>query len=227
LFGKCLLLYHPDPTDFIENAGEYGALGKALVALSNLEFAHDEFVFKMHETHRDLSIGLSKQFPRQFKKKTNFLISAVAHVRKLRQVPIFQTGELNLLWLQYQLDELYGFRSMVAHGSVFISESTPHRITWTFERVIPVPKEKNTWTREAVKISNGYLASVHYTAAAIKHYFVRLTKCLEDSSCWESEYQTDKKIRQNRRFLAELTAAGIVVDETGLIGAFPPLGPVE
>ena len=78
-----------------------------------------------------------------------------------------------------------------------------------------------------MKISNGYLASVHYTAEAIKRYFVCLTKCLEDSRCWESEYQADKEIRQNRRFLVELTAVGIVVDETGLINAFPPLGPVE
>jgi len=112
-----------------------------LVALSNLEFDYDGFVFKMHEMHRDLSIGFSKRFSRHFEAKTDFLTNAAAHVRKLRQVLIFQTGEFDLLWLQYQLDELYEVRTMVAHGSVFLSESTPDRITWTFERV--VKKQKN------------------------------------------------------------------------------------
>jgi hypothetical protein len=219
------LIYHPDPTDFIINSGEYGALGKTLIALSNLEFAHDEFVFKMHETDRDLSINLSKHFPRHFKEKTNFLINAVANVPKLRKFPIFQTGELNLLWLQYQLDELYEVRSIVAHGSTCFSESTPDRITWTFERV--VKKEKMTWTREAVKISDGYLASVHYTASVIKHYLVLLIQCLAGNSCWEENYQEDKEIRKNRKFIAELKATGIVVEGNGWLNAFPPLGPVE
>jgi len=153
---EMLLIYHPDPADFIASSGKYGALGKTLVALSNLEFSHDHFMFKMHETHQNLSIRLSKRFPRHFKEKTNFLINAVSNVEKLRQVPIFPTGELNLLWLQYQLDEIYEVRSVIAHGSIFFSESTPDRITWTFERF--VKKEKNTWNREAVKMSNGYLA---------------------------------------------------------------------
>lgn len=219
------MIYHPDPTDFIANSGEYGALGKTLVALSNLELSHDEFIFKMHETNFDLSVSLSTRFPRHFKEKTDFLISAVANVPKLRKIPLFQTGELNLLWLQYQLDELYEIRAIIAHGSVFYSESTPDRIKWTFDRF--VKKEKNTWTRESVKISNGYLASVHETASAIKYYLADLTRSLEDNSCWEREYQTDKEIRQNRKFFAELTVAGIIVDDNGWIDVFPPLGPVE
>ncbi|WP_423206428.1 hypothetical protein E2974_14115 [Paracoccus yeei] len=150
------MIYHPDPTAFIAESGEYGALGKALVSLSNLEFSHDNFVFIMHKTNRDLSLKLSKKFPRHFKEKTSFLINAVANVQKLRKIPVFQTGELNLLWLQYQLDELYEIRSIIAHGSIFISESTPDRITWTFERF--VQSKKDTWAPEAVKISNGYLA---------------------------------------------------------------------
>lgn len=129
------------------------------------------------------------------------------------------------MWLQYQLDELYEVRAIIAHGSVFYSEYTPDRITWNFERA--VKKEKYTWTREAVKISNGYLASVHETAAAIKYYLVNLTKCLEDNSCWEDEYQADKDIRKNRSFIAELIAAGVTNDDNGCGDAFPPLGPVE
>lgn len=219
------MIYHPDPTNFIATSGEYGALGKTLVGLSNLELVHDDFLFKMHETYRDLSVTLSKKFPRHFKEKTDFLIKAVSNIPKLRQVPIFWTGELNLLWLQYQLDELYEIRSIVAHGSIFFSETTPDRITWTFERT--VQREKMTWVREAVEISNGYLASVHYTASAIKHYLVRLTRCLADDSCWEREYQADKEIRRNRKSLAELVALGIFTDSNGWINAFPPLGPVE
>lgn len=205
------MIHHPDPADFIANSGKYGALGKALVALSNLEFSHDEFVFKLHETHRNLAIRLSKRFPRHFDEKTNFLINAVSNVEKLRQVPIFPNGELNLLWLQYQLDEIYEVRSIVAHGSIFFSESTPDHITWTFERF--VKKQKNTWKREAVKMSNRYLANVYYSAFAIRHYFVRLKKCLEGRSCWEEEYQANKQIRKSRKCLAELIEVGIVVDE--------------
>lgn len=219
------MLYHPDPTHFIENSGNYGALGKALVSLSNLEYTHDNFVVKMHKKHRDLSITLSKKFPRHFKEKTDFLINSISNVDKLRKVPIFQDGSLNLLWLQYQLDELYEIRAIVAHGSICISETTPDRITWTFERYVQT--EKHTWAPEGVKISNGYLASVHYSASAIEHYIARLTRCLEDTSCWEREYQTDKLIRRNREFFAELLAAGVVIDDKGWMKAFPPLGPVE
>ena len=61
------MIYHPDPTEFIAKSFEYGSLGKTLIALSDLEFAHDSFVFKTHETNRDLSIKISKRFPRHFK----------------------------------------------------------------------------------------------------------------------------------------------------------------
>ncbi len=219
------MIYHPDPTEFIANSGDYGALGKTLVELSSLEFAHDSFVFKMHETNRDLSLSLAKRFPRHFKEKTDFLINAVTGVSKLRQVPIFQTGELNLLWLQYQLDELYGVRSIIAHGSVSLSETTPNRITWTFERF--VQKERKNWTREAVKMSNGYLASVHCTASVIRRYLSNLRRCLEGGFCWEEVYQTDKEIRLNRKILAEVAASGVVSADSGWIGSLPPLGPVE
>ncbi|MCF8510899.1 MAG: hypothetical protein K9G43_05580 [Rhodobacteraceae bacterium] len=219
------MLYHPDPSHFIAKTYDYGAMGKALVALSNLEFAHDEFAFKMHSTHRDLSIALAPQFPRHFKAKTDFLINYVANIYELRQIPIFQTGELNLLWLMYQLDELYEIRSIIAHGSIFLSETTPDRITWTFERY--VQSRKKTWTKEAVQMSNGYLASVDYTANAIRHYINSLIRCLEGSSSWEKNYQADKEIRRNRVHLARLLDAGFILDDKGWFKAFPPIGPVE
>lgn len=129
------------------------------------------------------------------------------------------------MWLQYQLDELYEIRSEIAHGSVFFSESTTDRIVWTFERY--VRKQKGTWTREAVKISNGYLASVYYSASLLKNFLVRLKKCLEDVSNFEEEYQKDKEIRRNRRVFAELISFGHIVDDNGLVKAFPLLNPVE
>jgi len=85
------LIYHPDPTGFIASSEEYGVLGKTLVALSKLEFAHDEFVVKIREWDSELSIGHSKGSTRQFKNKTDFLINAVANVRKLPQYLMFQT----------------------------------------------------------------------------------------------------------------------------------------
>lgn len=196
-----------------------------MVALSNLEFAHDSFIFKMHEVHRDLSVGLSNRFPRHFRNKTDFLVEAIASLPKLRTEPVFQTGELNTVWLQYQLDELYGIRSILAHGSISFSESTPDRITWTFRRV--VPKEKKTWTQEAVKISNGYLASVHLSGTVLSRYLTRLTLCLEGTSCWEKDYQMDKEIRENRILLSEIAATGVLEGRGGWINAFPPFGPVE
>lgn len=196
-----------------------------MVALSNLEFTHDEFVFKAYSANRDLSLALTKRFPRQFKEKTDFLINSVANIRELRQTPLFQTGELNLLWLQYQLDELYEVRAIIAHGSIFFSESTPDRITWTFERY--VQSQKNTWTKEAVQMSNGYLASVHYTADTLRHYINSLIRRVERSSSWEEHYQADKEIRRNRIHLARLVDAGVILDDKGWLKAFPPLGPVE
>jgi len=219
------LIYHPNPTSFIENASEFGALGKTLVALSNLEFAHDEFVFKMYKKNKEFAIQLSKRFPRHFKEKTDFLIHAISNVPKLRQVPIFQNGKLDLIWLQYQLDELYEVRSILSHGSVFFSETTPERITWCFERFVST--KKNTWSREAVKISNGYLASIHYSASAIRQYLWRLTECLEGTSNWEEDYQSDKVIRENRKLLDEMASFWTGVDDRRLTVIFPPLGPVE
>lgn len=193
--------------------------------LSNLEFAHDEFMFAMHKRHHDLSVSLSRKFPRHFKNKTDFLVNAVANVPELRQVPIFATGELNLLWLQYQLDEIYEIRSIIAHGSVFLTKRGADRITWRFERF--VRKEKMTYALESVEISNGYLASVYYTASVIRHYLARLVHCLTDISCWESEYQADKEIRQNRKSLAELVALGVIDDSNKLINLFLPPEPIE
>lgn len=66
------MLFHPNPDQFIEDAKQYGALGETLVALSNLEFAHDEFIFKMYEIHKEFSLDISKKFPRQFEEKTDF-----------------------------------------------------------------------------------------------------------------------------------------------------------
>lgn len=219
------MLYHPDPDEFIANSKEYGALGKAMVSLSNLEFAHDDFVFEMHKKNQDLTLKLSKKFPRHFKEKTDFLINAVANSNRLLQLPMFATGQLNLLWLQYQLDELYEIRAIIAHGSIFFSETTPDRITWKFERI--VQSEKNAWRPEAVEISNGYLASVYYSASCIKRYIVNLTRCLKGDSCWESMYQADKQIRRNRLAFSELVATGVAVKSDRWINAFPPLGPVE
>jgi hypothetical protein len=219
------LIYHPNPTIFIENATEFGALGKTLVALSNLEFAHDEFVFKMYEANKELSIRLSNRFPRHFKEKTDFLIHSIANVSKLKQVPIFQTGKLDLIWLQYQLDELYEVRSILSHGSVFFSETTPERITWCFERF--VSNKRNTWSREAVKVSNGYLASVYLTASTLRNYLWDLTACLQGTSSWEKDYQTDKEIRKNRILLNEIDAFMTIADDNKIMDIFRPLGPVE
>lgn len=219
------MLYHPDPTQYIEEASDFGALGSALVSLSNLEFAHDEFVFKVHEQNKELSLRLSKSFPRHFKKKTDFLVDAVWLIPKLRQVPMFVTGELNLQWLQYQLDELYEIRLIFAHGSVFLSETSEDRITWTFERF--VSNRRNTWEREAVKISNGFLASVSWSAETIKQYIYALLRTLEGNSSWEREYQADKEIRSNRLMFAELKAFDVFGENVPSEFDFPPLGPIE
>lgn len=218
------MLYHPDPTRFIEQSAEYGALGSAIVQLSNLEFTHDQFIFAMYEKYRDLSLVLSSRFPRHFREKTDFLVNSIANVPELRKIPVFVTGELNLLWVQYQFDELYGIRSMIAHGSVFYSKSTQDRITWKFERY--VQKDKRIWAQEAVNISNGFLASVHYSAYELKHYLASLTRCLEGASCWEKDYQADKEVRKGREFFAELVDLGIIFEDGGWVGGFPPLGPI-
>lgn len=218
------MLYHPDPSLFIDNARKFGALGEAMVSLSNLEFAHDNFIFKMHELHRDLTITLSKRFPRHFKEKTDFLVKAVANMPALKQQPIFQSGELSLQWLQYQVDELYDIRSILAHGSIFFSEESPDRITWTFERF--VQGSDKGWYPQGVKMSNGYLASVDYTARALRSYLVDLVQCLEGGFCWESHYQADKEIRKNRKFFAELMELGVIPQDDPWIKAFPPMDPV-
>lgn len=219
------MMYHPDPSVFIQESKEFAALGRTQVALSNLEYAHDKFIFEMLEQNKNLALSFSPKFPRHFAKKTDFLISSILAMPKLRREPIFQDGELNLVWLQYQLDELYQIRSIIAHGSVFLTENSNNRVTWTFDRYVNKGKQK--WAEESVKISNGYLASVHLTASTLKHFLYRLIRCLDGVSNWERDYQTDKEIRQNEKFFEELIQLGVLDESKSWLKNFPKKRPVE
>lgn len=217
------MLFHPNPDSFIAETADYGAFGKAVIDLSNLEYAHDQFVFEVFNWSKDLALGLSNKFPRQFPDKTDFLIAAIAHVPMLRQYPMSALGELDLLWLQDQLDELYEIRAILAHGSVFYSEKQPNRITWRFERHTNL--RKHTWGQEAVEMSNGYLASVSYTATYIRHYLLGITRCLAGRDSWEDVYRADKEIRKNNRLFRELEQLGIL-QETDWAVELPEPKPV-
>ena len=93
---------------------------------------------------------------------------------------------------------------------------------WAFDRC--VKKERKVWGWESVVMSNGYLATVHYTAEALRAYLNRLTRYLDGGSSWEGDYQIDKEIRENRKMFVELVEAGVVTDDSPWVNAFPPLG---
>lgn len=196
-----------------------------MVQLSNLEFCHDQFAFKVFNTNRELALSLSNKFPRHFRKKTDFLIHAVANVAELKKIPIFQTGELDLLWLQYQLDELYEIRSVIAHGSIIYSEIDADRINFSFDRV--VRRERNSWRIERVEMTNGYLAHVEHTAFIIKGYIRELICALGGGSSWEDNYQFDKDVRESRRVIAEEIFFEQSSVEREWLETFPMLAPVE
>lgn len=206
-------MYHSDPQQFAEASSRYAPIGAAVVHLSNLEFAHDSFVLTFHEKNTKDALKISRHFPRHFKDKVDFLIGALAIFPKLRTVPVFWDGTLNLLWLQYQLDELYEVRTKLAHGSIFYSETGEGGTVWRLDRV--ASSKKRHWGVTSSLMGSSFLADVSETARSLTHYLTSLTMSLEGRFSWEEAYKTDCEIRENHKFLKELAEAGALLpDET-------------
>ncbi|MEW9921167.1 hypothetical protein AB2B41_16270 [Marimonas sp. MJW-29] len=202
------LMYHQNPVGFEKESANFGTIGRTMVELSNLEWAHDKFVLTVNEKAPDFATSLSKKFPRHLKEKTDFLIHAIAHMPKLKQVPMFGDGTLNLQWLQYQLDELYQFRAALAHGSVLLTEIDDRGTVWKFDRF--TRRRSNVYGEQHNSVGDGFLADVCTTADAVGHYINTLTRMLDDKESWERGYKCDLEIRQNHQKIAELVEYGIV-----------------
>ena len=187
---------------FKRDASNYGTIGKTLLQLSNLEFAHDEFLMAFNERWPEHATNISSTFPRQFKEKTDFLVEAVLRTPLLRTMPIGRDGSLDLSWLQYQLDELYGMRPVLAHGSNSVRHETEAGISWYFFRY--EKKGKGHWAKSRTIVGEGHLARMSETARALSSYLHNLRRLIRKEGGWEELYKNDILTRDNRRQLPQL-----------------------
>jgi hypothetical protein len=201
------VIFHHDPRGYLAASAEYGPIGKAVMELSNLEFAHDQFVVSVNEKDSAFAARIAKDFPRQFRDKTDFLLVVLQEWRQLREIPIFSDGTLNLQWLQYQLDELYDVRAALAHGSLSLVERGDGWARWRLDRWVMI-KERGTWTVASTTVGSGFLANVVATARALRRYLLNLVGAIEGTFKWEDAYKADIEIRANRESLRELVDLG-------------------
>lgn len=207
-------MIHSDAAAFLEKSAAYGPIGLAMVNLSNLEYAHDRFIFEVNRLYPELAEKMNKSFPRQYKDKIDFLVTCIIEIAHLRTVPVLSNGELNLQWVHYQLEELYQIRTTLAHGSVFLSETYPGGAIWKFDRF---EQEKGSprgvWTETSWKIGSGLLADATQTAQTLKYYLFNLFKTLGDPDYWERMYKNQRVLLKNRSTVGYLVELGDVGPE--------------
>jgi len=201
------VIYHGNPKAFVDSAADYGAIGRALVVLSNLEFSHDQLMLTVSKVHPSLATKLRPTFPRQYRQKVDFLIGLLVELPKLRRIPIIGNS-LNLIWLQYQLDELYEVRNVIAHGSIFYTEKGEGGFSWKFDRVVK-GSSGGTWTIASTFIGSSFLADVVNTAMLLKLYLGTLDMAVQDQFDWEKHYKEDCEMRANARVIKEEINAGL------------------
>ena len=188
-------MHHQNPEDFLHQCEKYKSLGGIVVALSNLELAHDNFVLAVNKKNPKFASVISKGFPRHFSEKTDFLIQALIRIPELRRMPILDDGFLSLQWLQYQLDELYDLRAVIAHGSVQFTETKESGIIWTLDRIVKT--DKNMWGRTRIRVGSSFLACAWLTARVLEHYLHDLKLVVHGETTWEDKYKSDCEDRAN------------------------------
>ncbi len=125
---------------------------------------------------------------------------------RLRKVPVFGDGTLDLIWLQYQLDELYEMRAVFAHGSIFVTHKSNDLVTWRFDKYTRID---GNWTVTSTNVDSGFLAHVCKTADVLRSYLWNLREAVTDHFDWEAAYKTDCEIRANHRSFKEMIDFGI------------------
>ena len=207
-------MHHPDPDSFAVDSQKFSQIGGIVVGLSRLELAHDELITAIFNRSKTFALAIANTFPRHFEPKTDFVINALISHAPLRQMPIFDDGYLNLAWLQYQLDELYDLRAVLAHGAISYSEEHDTHTVWYLERTVK-GSQKGDWCRVRTKVGSRFLADASYTSDAIRKYFGNLKSFIETDFQWETHYQDQKSILKNRAMLKELFDIGAVARPSG------------
>lgn len=100
----------------------YAVLGYALVHFSRLEFAIDDFMFKVADRAPRVARGLSKAPPRQNSEKIDFVIQSFISIGQIRRLGD-EAGVLNLNAIGYMLDEIFDLRNHLAHGRLWRSSA--------------------------------------------------------------------------------------------------------
>lgn len=198
-------MHHHDPEAFVAQSAKFGAIGKALVTLSSLEWQHDQLMLSVRRHRSSVALSISPRFPRHFRAKTDFLIELLWMCPDLRRVPIIDDGSLNTLWLQYQLDELYDFRARLAHGSIYLEEKLPSGTCWHFDQVVNTGRHE--WSIATTSVGDGFLADIAATAKHLTLFLSRLRRAVECNYDWHQSYKANLVARENRRKLAELISS--------------------
>lgn len=187
------------------NNEEFAPIGELVVAVSRLEYALDDFLFRFSSRHKDTAESLTKTYPFKIKERIDLVISVLICEPGLRTQPIFSDGFLDLNWLAFALEELFNERNHIAHGASFFHEVDADRTVYHFYRYTRV--SKNAYERVQYSISNYGLEHLSKRAHVLRRYFDRLSDYMEGGEGWEQHYKAQAESSDNWRMLAQLGIA--------------------
>ncbi|MGR3269418.1 hypothetical protein [Thalassococcus profundi] len=200
-----MLTFGPAET-FQEKAESYASIGLYLAEVSNLDFEIDQFIAEVARKHPELSRSRSKRFPKKWRHKIAFCVEIIEVIPDLRRIPIYSDGYLSMDYLSYAVDEIFYVRNLVAHGSIDVVRNHLGVKSWTASKATFVRDADNAecYSVSRYRFSEHYLEELFHRSVALRKYFFALRRFLEAGENWESRYQEDKQIRENRKFIIEI-----------------------
>ena len=202
-----------DYTDFENKAKVYAALGCAISEISSLEHRIDGLIVAVNETDPELASNLDSKFPRHFDNKIDFIIGLIAINPKLKRIPIFGNGSLDLQWLDTQLTEIFGARAALSHGEVIVTLDPSGHPIYKMTRYVSGKKAEPIALKHTT-MGAGFLADLVETTRHLALYFSTLSLAWKGEYDPEEAYQHQKKIDANWSWLKELAVdRGVKLNE--------------
>ena len=204
-------------SSFFERSKNYGPVGYFISEVSDYELSMDKFIYEFARRENSLARRLTKRFPLPSMEKVRFVLNACFGVPILRSVPIFLDGWLSYSYFWYASEELFDVRNHVAHGAIDTIALDGGGTTFIASKL---KTDGKTASIQRYRFTGGLLDKLADNASTLRRYCNSLRDTLIGESCWESRYQDDKKMIENRRLLGEM---GI---QSSLLSAFNASAPM-
>ncbi|WP_284265461.1 hypothetical protein [Roseicyclus amphidinii] len=191
-----------EPTEFLEECRDYGALGLTIARFSRFEHALDGFVWAVAECCPKVASAFSNKPPHTYKEKFDFLRFCLLSVPQLRRVPMYSDGTMNFTSLFLMAEEIVSLRKFVAHGAIFATHHVDDRIsnyTLTKWRIT-----KASATEHSVKVGIVTLDEIGRNADTLRRLLQNYSLLLKGQLDIAEEEKRQREIRNNRKELAEL-----------------------